>query len=166
MPDWWIGRKHSEETRAKMRASHMGAANAFFGKVHTAEALEKIRNAKIGKIARRGPHKEETKALISAQRVALGSARGERNPNWKGGVSEPRTAAMSTTAYKSWRRDVFSRDDYTCQACGQRGGDLEADHIKPWAYFIELRYSLANGRTLCVACHRKTFKGVRLCKVG
>ncbi len=48
-----------------------------------------------------------------------------------------------------WRKAVFKRDDYTCQECGIRGTYLEADHIKPFAFFPELRTELSNGRTLC-----------------
>lgn len=55
-----------------------------------------------------------------------------------------------------WRKAVFKRDDYTCQVCRERGGRLEADHIKPFAFFPELRYELSNGRTLCRKCHNKT----------
>ncbi len=62
---------------------------------------------------------------------------------------------------KEWRKQVFERDNYTCQKCGLRSGNgkkvvLNADHIKPFAYFPELRYELSNGRTLCVECHNKT----------
>jgi len=57
---------------------------------------------------------------------------------------------------KEWRKKVFERDDYTCQMCNIRGSYLEADHIKPWAYFPELRYELTNGRTLCRPCHDTT----------
>ena len=55
-----------------------------------------------------------------------------------------------------WRRAVFERDNYTCQWCGVRGSYLEADHIKPWAYFPDLRFELSNGRTLCRLCHDTT----------
>lgn len=58
--------------------------------------------------------------------------------------------------YKLWRKAVFERDDYTCIWCGQRGGYLNADHIKPFALFPELRFAIDNGRTLCVDCHKKT----------
>jgi hypothetical protein len=80
------------------------------------------------------------------------------NVNWRGGVSTPRKANMSTTEYKQWRLAVFERDNYTCVFCKQRGGDLNADHIKPWAFFPELRYELDNGRTLCLKCHKTTYK--------
>ena len=86
--------------------------------------------------------------------------RGERNGNWRGGATSLHKRDMSTAAYRNWRKAVFERDDYTCQHCKTRGGNLEADHIKPWAYFPKLRYVVSNGRTLCLSCHRKTFKDV------
>lgn len=58
--------------------------------------------------------------------------------------------------YIQWRRQVFIRDNYTCQHCQQRGGALQADHIKQFAYYPELRFEVNNGRTLCVECHKKT----------
>jgi 5-methylcytosine-specific restriction endonuclease McrA len=57
---------------------------------------------------------------------------------------------------REWRKAVFERDKYTCQLCGQVGGRLQADHIKPYKEFPELRLELSNGRTLCVPCHKKT----------
>lgn len=60
-----------------------------------------------------------------------------------------------------WRNAVFARDDFTCQMCGERGGYLEADHIKPFAFFPELRHELDNGRTLCRPCHDRTKIGYK-----
>jgi 5-methylcytosine-specific restriction endonuclease McrA len=52
---------------------------------------------------------------------------------------------------------VFERDNYKCIWCGDsRGGNLEADHIKPWSKYPEFRYKVSNGRTLCKKCHKKT----------
>lgn len=65
---------------------------------------------------------------------------------------------------KKWRVAVFKRDDYTCKACGIRGGYLEAHHILPFAFFPEKRYEIDNGMTMCRECHNKTktdFKKMR-----
>jgi len=61
-----------------------------------------------------------------------------------------------SAADREWREKVFERDDWTCQACGKRGGRLQAHHIKPFKEYPDLRHSLSNGQTLCIACHRKT----------
>lgn len=37
-----------------------------------------------------------------------------------------------------------------------RGDKLNADHIKSYNQYPELREVLSNGRTLCVPCHKKT----------
>lgn len=57
--------------------------------------------------------------------------------------------------YNEWRKAVFQRDNFTCQRCGQRGGRLQAHHIKAWAKYPELRYDVANGITYCVECHKQ-----------
>ena len=53
-----------------------------------------------------------------------------------------------------WRLQVFCRDDYTCQKCGERGGRLEAHHLNGWDHFIDERFSVDNGVTLCEECHK------------
>lgn len=57
---------------------------------------------------------------------------------------------------REWRIKIFERDNYTCQICFIKGGRLQADHIKPYMEFPELRHEMSNGRTLCVPCHQKT----------
>ena len=51
------------------------------------------------------------------------------------------------------QKDVFERDNYTCQMCGQYGGDLQVDHIQSWSDFIDRRFDIDNCRTLCTQCH-------------
>lgn len=58
-----------------------------------------------------------------------------------------------TAKYKNWRDEVFKRDNFTCQKCGQVGGVLNAHHIKPFSKYKKLRYEVSNGITLCYKCH-------------
>lgn len=81
---------------------------------------------------------------------------GERNPSWQGGITPSNRLRKFKSEYKEWRKQVFERDNYTCVFCGARGVELNADHIKPWAKYPQLRYTLSNGRTLCVPCHKTT----------
>jgi len=46
--------------------------------------------------------------------------KGEDHPRYKGNKRARQGA--SQYKYKKWRRDVFRRDNYTCQKCGERGG--------------------------------------------
>jgi len=92
-----------------------------------------------------------------SRRCYLTAKSKENNGNWKGGVTRKRKAVLTTARYRIWRRNVFERDDFTCCGCGRRGGALCADHIKSWAYYPDLRYEVANGRTLCVRCHKATY---------
>lgn len=81
---------------------------------------------------------------------------GAKNPNWKGGVTDVNMKMRHSLEYKLWRTNVFERDNYTCQKCGQRGVKLEADHILPFSFFPEMRFELFNGKTLCKECHKNT----------
>lgn len=74
----------------------------------------------------------------------------------KGRKTEINQLIRTSLEYKLWRTAVFERDNYTCIWCGQHGGNLQADHIKPFAFYPELRFAIDNGRTLCVTCHRTT----------
>lgn len=86
---------------------------------------------------------------------------GAKSGGWRGGVTPINESLRKGTEYKEWRSKVFERDNYTCKECNMRGGRgkkiiLNADHIKPFAFYPELRFEISNGRTLCIDCHRKT----------
>lgn len=80
----------------------------------------------------------------------------ERNVNWRGGVTPEHERERKSAAYRRWHRAVLKRDNHQCVWCGSTE-DLEVDHIKPFAFYPELRTEITNGRTLCLECHQKTF---------
>lgn len=79
---------------------------------------------------------------------------GENNPMWKGGITPENVMIRTSKPMITWRNEVFVRDDFTCQHCGQKGGKLQAHHIKPFSTHPDLREDLDNGITLCVDCHK------------
>ncbi len=106
---------------------------------------------KIGK-ANRGRERTLKQRMEMSERV-----RGEKASNWQGGITSINKAIRNSLKYKLWRESVFKRDNYQCTlGKKEHGNKLQADHIKPFAYFPELRFALSNGRTLCKPCHTKT----------
>lgn len=105
------------------------------------------------------------KNSIETRRKMAESKRGRQNPNWKGGISTQYQLERASMECKLWREAVFQRDGYVCIWCHKKGGwnkeeqrqiVLNADHIKPFISFPELRFAIDNGRTLCEECHRTT----------
>jgi hypothetical protein len=86
---------------------------------------------------------------------------GSKHWNWQGGKTTGARKLRNSLEYKQWRTAVFDRDSYACVICGARNGNgvvviLNADHIKPFSKYPELRLKISNGRTLCLDCHRRT----------
>lgn len=121
------------------------------GKKLSNESKEKIRQKAIG---RRIPVEVRKK---------MGS-KGSKNARYIDGRTPLNKLIRHSLEYKLWREAVFERDNYKCRFCEKRGGNLQADHIKPFAYYPELRLAIDNGRTLCVECHRKTDTYGHKCK--
>ena len=135
----------SEETKLKIKLK-------VTGHKHTKEAKIKIGLASKGNTYCLGK-KASLETRIKKKEAMLG----EKNHQWRGGLVEKNLVIRHSLEYRLWRESVFQRDNYTCIWCGDnRGGNLEADHIRPFALFPELRFVLENGRTLCINCHKTT----------
>lgn len=137
----------SEETRNKISDSLMGHPMADKARLKLKPFLGGHVPWNKGK-----EHSKETKRKISntlkrrkiEPKVKFKSHRGNKNPRWNGG----------TVNY--WKKQVLTRDDYTCQICGHREPEImEVDHIKPKSKFPNLAKELSNLLTLCPNCHRR-----------
>ena len=154
---WNAGKTFSEESREKMRQAKLGKPNlALKGRKrpdmigHTWNKGRKLTEAQKKKLS--DIHKEIGAPWMNTPEAKARTA----SINWKGGITPVNKAIRSSLEYKNWRKSVIERDEYTCQQCGQIGGELQADHIKPFSMFPDMRLDLDNGRTLCKPCHLLT----------
>ena len=179
---FWLGKKLSKAHIEKIRKSHMGQkawnkglklppmseehkriiGQKLRGRKLSKEHVEKIRIANTGK-----KHSLETRNRISLvqrgriiplqTRIKLAALhKGSKSHLWRGGKTEESQLIRCSLEYRLWREAVFKRDNWTCVWCKKRGGRLEADHIKPFCNYPELRFAIDNGRTLCKSCHKTT----------
>ena len=87
--------------------------------------------------------------------------RGSNNPNWNAALTDEERDLRKHRGdhcYKEWRRAVYERDNFTCQKCKKRGGDLNVHHIENFSACPHLRYEVDNGITFCEACHTNFHK--------
>lgn len=141
------GRIFSKETRQKLSVAHKG-------KVISKDTRNRLSES-ITKLWKEEGYRKKIKI------ANVGKNSGSKSYLWKGGITPINTQIRQSQKYKDWRTKVFTRDNYTCVSCNSKNGygksiKLEADHIKPFAYFPELRFELSNGRTLCNGCHKLT----------
>ena len=83
------------------------------------------------------------------------SRKGSKHWNWNLDITdEERKIKRKYFKYQEWRLLVFKRDCFTCQCCGQYGGNLNSHHIEAYNNNKDLRTTLSNGITLCEKCHK------------
>jgi len=92
---------------------------------------------------------------------------------WNKGIGIPKPLyyqIRNSVKYYQWRSDIYSRDNWTCQTCQERGCKIEAHHKKDFVQIIKDNniktleealnclelWDLNNGVTLCLDCHRLT----------
>jgi len=110
---------------------------------------------------------------------------GKNAYSWIDGRTPLHHLIRNIEEYKKWHTICLKRDNYTCQECGQYGGNLEVHHEIAFAailndFLIEYDqfspmedketlarlaskykpfWNIDNGKTLCKDCHRLTFTG-------
>jgi len=161
--------KRSNEDQEMIKLANEGKSDVEISKILNIPRRTISRRLRMNNIPSNGPHfiskslKGKLKSAdhckkISVTRIAKGLAKGERNPNWQGGKQNEWSQLKNSNHYKEWRKNIFTRDNYTCRGCGDnKGGNLEAHHILKRSIFPLLTFSTDNGVTLCTECHKKTF---------
>ena len=124
-------------------AKRKGKNHPRYGKTHTAETKQKMSIAKKKNPSRYWLGKEQP------------HHQGEKNVNWKGGVTPIHVKLRKGIRYKEWRKSVFARDDYECKVCFA-AGYVQAHHIQKFSDYPDKRFETENGITLCRQCHRIT----------
>jgi predicted RNA-binding Zn-ribbon protein involved in translation (DUF1610 family) len=129
--------------------------------------------------AHRGEYDGEKNPMFGIKR------NGELNPNFKNWKTSLGQLIKTLNEFKQWRNQVYKRDNYTCQECGDaKGGNLECHHKIPFAKLLDnflqsysqfspledketlIRLAITyksfwdinNGQTLCKKCHYKLKK--------
>jgi len=152
---WMKGKKLSEETKEKMRKIMLGNTinNGRKHGKYSKERCENISKALKGK----NGHKQTEKTRLKISATMKKSK--EKCYNWKGGNSRSEEKKVrSGVEYRLWREAIFKRDNHTCQKCNLKGVYLHPHHIKNFSKYIELRFDIDNGITLCKKCHNKFHK--------
>jgi len=88
--------------------------------------------------------------------------KGSKHWNWKNGKTPINHLLRHTSEYNDWRKAVYKRDNWTCQMCGIKQKHPVAHHLKPFNDYMELRFEIDNGITLCRSCHKKIHKEIGL----
>ena len=178
--------KLSEETRQKMSVARKGKKNPHKGHKISEETCIKIGNSNRNRVHSKESRKNMSigyrntlpeirrkvidacvlahkgkKVSTEVRKKMSESHKGDKCHFWRGGITKENMKIRASLEYKLWRESVFERDNYTCIWCGAKSGNgkaviLNADHIKPFALFPELRLAIDNGRTLCRECHLTT----------
>jgi hypothetical protein len=157
-----IGKKRpfptTEEEKERMR---------LVGKANKGTRLSTEHKIKIGISGRGRIISEETRQKFIGKKQSIETRRkksiiqkGENGSNWRGGVSAENDILRQSMDFKIWRREVFKKDNYTCQHCGTKyikksPPNLHPHHIMAFAKYPELRFEVSNGITLCVDCHSR-----------
>jgi hypothetical protein len=169
---WNKGKPRPADTRKKI-----GEANK--GKKRTIEARKKQSESHRGhevseetrrKISLANKGRRRTEAFRESQR-------GINHHSWKGGTANLNQKIRTCPNYVEWRREVYEKDSYQCQSCGDMsGGNLVAHHQIELALILlshnirtlehaeacEDLWYVKNGVTLCEDCHKRCHKKVKV----
>lgn len=148
MIDSLTGRKVSDKTKKKISESNKGKLVSEYTK-------NKMRQSRKDKKPTLG---KTWKLSLEARIKNSESHKGAKSHLWRGGIYENNLQNRKSLDSTLWKEKVFKRDSWTCQKCKEKGGKLNAHHIKNFSKYIKLRFDISNGITFCKECHKEFHK--------
>jgi len=130
------GKKSSEDKKRKLSKLFSGEGNPFYGKKHTYESRAKISENHPDHSGEKNPN------FANGEKI-----KGDRNPNWQGGISYGDYGKEFTEELKT---AIRKRDGFKCKICDKNGYDV---HHIDYNKKNNLQENLIN---LCRSCHAKT----------
>lgn len=156
-----LGKKHSLETREKMRVSSLGQVAWNKGKKMSDSTRAKMSSIMKGTARHTKPHSDETRRKISESRK--GKSVGETHHAWKGGSVLRNTRANAVRKERMFVAGGYHREwewlllkeqyNNTCPACGDNEKPLTKDHIIPISKGGS--NNIENIQPLCKRCNSK-----------
>ena len=134
---------------SKYRKTLIGIKNPFYGKKHSEETKQKIRESRLGKKQSDEQIKNRVESFVNFY-------------DKKGRVSSINRLLRHNSKWKIWRESLFLRDNFTCQNknckfCENKIGVLlHPHHKKPVSLFPKLVFNIENGITYCEDFHLKS----------
>lgn len=142
-----------EEKKRQIEAAHKKNKNLAKKGKHIFQKIWRNKREKMIELVKQNA----LKAVKNRKRNGMKGVTGPAHPNWNPDLTdEERKDQRKYYEYTVWRNEVFERDNYTCQLCGDdRGGNLVAHHLNSYHDNPELRTEVKNGITLCEDCHKR-----------
>ncbi len=128
-----------------------GQESAFKGKKHSVATKRKLSSTAI--IQKRVPYDPAVGSYMKGRK-------GDRTPNWKGGITPDRQAFYATQGWKECVKAVWKRDDARCRKCGLDHRSILRGTIRFDLHHIdsfmipERRSDPDNVVLLCQHCHK------------
>ena len=162
----------SNKCRAKGISEYYSGENAaFFGRSHNEETKNKISITKVSANQKGRNSKnfkgETVQCEVCGKEIDLPQYRikgnnhhycsrkcyaiGQRDPNLS---DEERKIRRRYLEYSRWRRDVYERDNYTCQITNIKADKIVVHHLNSYNLFKEQRTDINNGITLLEGIHK------------
>lgn len=126
-------------------------ANIAEKNLNSDEARNKLRN-----IMQTKEYREKQRVSKLGKKNGMYGICGEKHPSWN--PNKTRLQRQKDRKIKQNREFIekcLERDKYTCIICGCKSKKFNVHHLNSYNWYINGRFDISNGVTLCEKCHKK-----------